>query len=231
MLLIAIIDGVKRWFILFQGTAAVVLAGLIAAFKLVEGTLAEHTFLFLGAGEVYFCYLISYLNQLVNSDKTQICLSGAMYCPGNFASLVKHRVHFFPLKSYTVPSLNVQGLSFFERKKDEPCIGWNLGDFSRVSEIITLFVYNHYKLLITGWHWNCRANCTWDVKAGTEPLTAICGILFFEQKLTCSFNIFICLIWVLFLRFQTNAPIEECRKRIWLVDSKVKNLWFLVSLF
>lgn len=108
---------------LFQGTASVVLAGLIAAFKLVEGTLAEHTFLFLGAGEVYFCYLISYLNQIVNSDKTQICLSGAIYRPGNFASLVKHRVYFFSLKSYAVHSLNVQGLSFFERKKDEPCTG------------------------------------------------------------------------------------------------------------
>ncbi|XP_043722734.1 NADP-dependent malic enzyme isoform X1 [Telopea speciosissima] len=34
-----------------QGTAAVVLAGLVAALKLVGGTLAEHTFLFLGAGE------------------------------------------------------------------------------------------------------------------------------------------------------------------------------------
>ncbi|KAJ3693852.1 hypothetical protein LUZ60_009332 [Juncus effusus] len=34
-----------------QGTASVVLAGLIASLKLVEGTLAEHTFLFLGAGE------------------------------------------------------------------------------------------------------------------------------------------------------------------------------------
>ncbi|CAN6441265.1 unnamed protein product [Victoria cruziana] len=34
-----------------QGTAAVVLAGLVAALKSVGGTLAEHTFLFLGAGE------------------------------------------------------------------------------------------------------------------------------------------------------------------------------------
>ncbi|KZV58831.1 NADP-dependent malic enzyme, chloroplastic-like [Dorcoceras hygrometricum] len=34
-----------------QGTASVVLAGLIASLKLVGGTLAEHTFLFLGAGE------------------------------------------------------------------------------------------------------------------------------------------------------------------------------------
>ena len=37
---------------IFQGTASVVLAGLIAALKLVGGTLAGHTFLFLGAGEV-----------------------------------------------------------------------------------------------------------------------------------------------------------------------------------
>nr|CAD1833979.1 unnamed protein product [Ananas comosus var. bracteatus] len=36
-----------------QGTASVVLAGVVAALKLVGGTLAEHTFLFLGAGRSF----------------------------------------------------------------------------------------------------------------------------------------------------------------------------------
>jgi hypothetical protein len=44
---------------ILQGTASVVLAGLVAALRLVGGTLAEHTYLFLGAGEVSFlCFLI-----------------------------------------------------------------------------------------------------------------------------------------------------------------------------
>jgi len=38
--------------VLFQGTASVVLAGVVAALKLIGGTLPEHRFLFLGAGEV-----------------------------------------------------------------------------------------------------------------------------------------------------------------------------------
>lgn len=39
-------------FLMAQGTASVVLAGLVAALNLVGGSLTEHTFLFLGAGEV-----------------------------------------------------------------------------------------------------------------------------------------------------------------------------------
>ncbi|XP_057753996.1 NADP-dependent malic enzyme-like isoform X2 [Arachis stenosperma] len=34
-----------------QGTASVVLARVVTALKLISGTLADHTFLFLGAGE------------------------------------------------------------------------------------------------------------------------------------------------------------------------------------
>nr|XP_018684864.1 PREDICTED: NADP-dependent malic enzyme-like isoform X2 [Musa acuminata subsp. malaccensis] len=38
-----------------QGTASVVLAGLVAVLKLVGGTLADHTYLFLGAGWYWYC--------------------------------------------------------------------------------------------------------------------------------------------------------------------------------
>lgn len=44
----------------YQGTTSVVLAGLISALNLVGGTLADHKFLFLGAGEVLYHYLSQY---------------------------------------------------------------------------------------------------------------------------------------------------------------------------
>ena len=51
-----------------QGTASVVLAGLLAALKMVGGTLAEQTYLFLGAGEVSklvkHLLVISFVTQL-----------------------------------------------------------------------------------------------------------------------------------------------------------------------
>ena len=58
-----------------QGTTSVVLARLIASLKLIGGSLAEHTFLFLSAGEVMLNYhltqkaflFVSYLEKLSNN--------------------------------------------------------------------------------------------------------------------------------------------------------------------
>lgn len=47
---------------LIQGTASVVLAGLIASLRLVGGTLADHRFVFLGAGEVCDLSILQVLN-------------------------------------------------------------------------------------------------------------------------------------------------------------------------
>jgi len=47
----------------FQGTAAVVLAGLVASLKETGGTLADHTFLFLGAGEVNPAFCVNHANE------------------------------------------------------------------------------------------------------------------------------------------------------------------------
>ncbi|KAG5088354.1 hypothetical protein JHK86_000966 [Glycine max] len=49
-----------------EGTASVVVAGVVAALKLIGGTLPEHTFLFLGAGEV-----LEFLPELLDTLKDE----------------------------------------------------------------------------------------------------------------------------------------------------------------
>ena len=47
----------------FQGTSAVVLAGLGASLKVSGGTLIDHTFLFLGVGEVNPAFCVNHANK------------------------------------------------------------------------------------------------------------------------------------------------------------------------
>ncbi|KAK4395200.1 NADP-dependent malic enzyme, chloroplastic [Sesamum angolense] len=59
-----------------QGTASVVLAGLMAALNLVGGTLAEHRFLFLGAGEAG-----TGIAELIALEMSKQSLLSADWCP------------------------------------------------------------------------------------------------------------------------------------------------------
>lgn len=51
-----------------------VLAGLVASLKLLGGSLGDHTFLFLGAGEVYLSTLFTfhYMLGILNKDNYRI---------------------------------------------------------------------------------------------------------------------------------------------------------------
>ncbi|KAL8104319.1 hypothetical protein AgCh_028510 [Apium graveolens] len=51
-----------------QGTVSVILAGLIASLKLVGGTLADHTFLFLGAGESFHASIDVWLESILDME-------------------------------------------------------------------------------------------------------------------------------------------------------------------
>lgn len=66
---------------LFQGTASVVLAGLMASLNLVGGSLAEHTFLFLGAGEVHLSLILQTLSSFctLNCDLS-FATRSIVYC-------------------------------------------------------------------------------------------------------------------------------------------------------
>ena len=47
----------------FQGTFAMVLAGLVASLKVSGGTLTDQTFLFLGVGEVNPTFCVNHANK------------------------------------------------------------------------------------------------------------------------------------------------------------------------
>lgn len=68
-------------------------------------------------------------------------------------------------------------------------------------------------MLPEGWNWYCWAHSTWDNKKGSNYSSSSFSHFFF-------FWIF-CTKFLDGFAFQTSVPLEEARKKIWLVDSKV----------
>ncbi|XP_022886969.1 NADP-dependent malic enzyme-like [Olea europaea var. sylvestris] len=86
-----------------EGTASVVLAGLIAALKLVGGTLAEHRFLFLGAGEVFLPTHLYIMLLIISSKRLSGIEVSHLYvcvCVCGQAALLVSLVFFMVHNSY-----------------------------------------------------------------------------------------------------------------------------------
>ena len=78
-------------------------------------------------------------------------------------------------------------------------------------------------LVIAGWYWHSRAYSPWNVKEGKDLYLSFCvrwGILF---------SGLFAVMFYIHAKLQANASVEELRKKIWLVDSKVVKYLMIFS--
>jgi hypothetical protein len=87
--------------------------------------------------------------------------------------------------------------------------------------------------LITGWHWNCRTHSPWDFQTGLLerlPFYVVhnlpLGYDYWKHWMSNNSGKIMNYTWFF---MQTNMPVEETRKKVWLVDSKVavQTYWLL----
>jgi hypothetical protein len=92
-------------------------------------------------------------------------------------------------------------------------------------QILVIYLSNSFLNMFSGRNWYSRANCSLDIKTGESDIhcfyTSNPG--FFSFFFLSFFKFQLVMVFYLFMLFmlQTKAPIEESRKQIWLVDSKV----------